>query len=83
MSGQRFRLLTEQENGPLASSHLSSVILNEEEAQQSLNIERMMHQWAGWAVEIHDGKIVCKRNSVTRTITIKSFDAMNDPPTTE
>jgi hypothetical protein len=90
---KRFRLVTVQSQGLFdlsGSRHVSSVILTEDEAHQSLETEREMHEAAGWfafrrkferekAFEPTPyNELVCRRDGVTRIISIESFDAMDD-----
>lgn len=73
----RWRLVDAQSNG--TGPHVSTVVLSEEEAVESLALEALMHRMAGWTVTEGDDVIVCRRGALVRTVQRVEFDALNDP----
>lgn len=79
MTGDRYRMVTVQ-NG---TEHVSSVVLNYDEAGAQLLFERTMHNAAGWRVAQVRGEglphLVFTKGAVTRAVFAKRFSAMDDP----
>ena len=71
----RYRLVSSQ-NG--SEPHVSSVILGEDEVQEHLELEAAMHEMAGWVVTRGDETVVCRRGDVTRVISVRASEPMND-----
>jgi hypothetical protein len=74
----RWRLVDEQ-NG---NTHVSTVVLSEEEAREHLHIEADLHSLAGWVVTEGLDIVVCRRidTGLVRTIRCVEFDPMHDHP---
>lgn len=72
----RWRLVDEQ-NGNV---HVSTIVLNEEEAREQLDGEAFLHRLAGWEVTPGDGLIVCRKRTIVRVIRVQEFSAMEDSP---
>lgn len=77
MSGTRFRLVDTQ-NG---NRHVSTVVLSEVEAVESLEAEATLHRLGGWTVTTGDRLIVCRKGAIERVIQVQAFDPHNDRPT--
>lgn len=67
-----YRLVTEQDG----STHISSVVLTEDEAKEALGLEALMHGMTGWMVIAPTGcplaefAMVCIRGEVSRLISV-------------
>lgn len=77
----RWRLVDEQ-NG---RTHVSSVVLAEDEVDEQIEAEAYLHSLAGWAVTPGQRIIVCRKAlgphvGTVRTIRAVEFDAMHDSP---
>jgi hypothetical protein len=79
-------MVGEQNGGP---EHVSTVVLTEEEARQSLLVEAHIHERYGWTVTLglnvdeEPDVLVCrklKRSGVqiVRAFTVREFDPMDD-----
>ncbi len=78
---ERWRLVTVQ-NG---RRHVSSVVLNEDEARNHILSEEAMHELTGWDVEVDDrrpGQFTARHGRILRTVRAERFDAFNDHPNT-
>jgi len=74
-AGGRHRLVTVQ-NG---REHVSAVVLGPDEVSDHLHIEACLHQAAGWVVYEEPGvRVVATRAHVTREITARNFNPMED-----
>lgn len=71
----RWRLVTKTAG---RHEHVSSVVLSEEEAVESLDVERLMHEQSGWTVTPGENLIVCRRGDLTRVVEIREYDALTD-----
>lgn len=85
MSG-RWRIVGQQNGGP---EHISTIVLTQEEAMESLLMEAEMHRRFGWTVTLgHDddgevdvvicSKVVRRGVRITRAFRVREFDAMHD-----
>ena len=73
--GQRWRLVTLQGT----EEHVSSVPLGREEAYEHLAYEAALHTAAGWNVTwVTKDEVFATRNNIERTITVRSYEAMED-----
>lgn len=87
MSGDRWRLVERQDEGP---EHVHSVVLSEEEAREHLLLEAHIHGVGGWSVTIGlnlegEPDVVVLRSPVLkggkrteRVITVRRFTALED-----
>ncbi len=75
---ERWRLVTVQ-NG---RRHVSSVVLNEDEAIASVIAEVEMHEATGWTVERGARRMaaISPDRRVIRTVRAECFDAFDDHP---
>ncbi len=73
---ERWRLVTIQ-NG---RRHVSSVVLNEDEAIASVIAEIEMHEATGWRVERRPREMTALKAGTLRTVRAECFDAFNDVP---
>ena len=73
----RYRLVTAQNTTGWAQ-HVSSVVLNQDEAAEQLDAEARMHELCGWTVTRGSDVIVCRRHHVIRSVSVKATDAMHD-----
>ncbi len=74
--GERWRLVTIQ-NG---RKHVSSVVLNEDEAIASVIAEVEMHEATGWAVErrAREMTALSRNRRVVRTVRAERFSPLDD-----
>ncbi len=70
----RWRLVTIQ-NG---RRHVSSVVLNEDEAIASVIAEVELHEMTGWRVERRPREMTALKGRTLRTVRAERFDAMHD-----
>lgn len=81
----RWRIVGEQNGGP---EHVNSIVMNEEEARESLKMEAHIHERFGWTVtlglnadEEPDVVVARKRargRQIVRAFTVREFDPMDD-----
>jgi hypothetical protein len=83
----RWRIVGEQNGGP---EHVSTVVLTEEEARQSLLVEADLHERFGWTTTLglnadeEPDVLICRklrrrdRTQIVRAFTIREFDPMDD-----
>lgn len=74
MIGTRFRLVDTQGG----KRHVSTVVLSEAEAAESLEAEASLHRMAGWRVTVGEGVVVCRKGVIERVIEVQAFDPHND-----
>ena len=77
----RWRIVDEQGG----RTHVSTVVLAEDEIDEQLAAEAFIHSCAGWAVTPGRRLLVCRKflgpnAGVVRTIRAVEFDAMHDHP---
>lgn len=77
-AGERWRLVTTQG----VESHVSSVVLSEEEARQQLDIEADVHRKFGWTVTRGEDVVVARRMGerglIERVVTIRVSGPLDD-----
>lgn len=71
---KRYREVTIQ-NG---KRHVHSVLLAEDEVQEMLDAEALLHKMGGWRVTPGDRLLVCRKGSIERIITVVESDAHSD-----
>lgn len=71
---KRYRMVTTQ-NG---QEHVHSGLLAEDEIQEHLDAEALLHKMGGWTVTEGDRVLVCRKKDIERIITIRESDAHND-----
>ncbi len=72
----RCRIVTTQND----AEHVSSVILTEAEAVESLQVEAELHRLAGWRVSAYPDGVVARRQGIERVLSIRVSDPFTDTP---
>lgn len=86
MTGERWRLVGRQNDG---QEHVNSIVMNEEEARESLLIEAAIHDRFGWTVTVglneddEPDVVVARKRSrrgfdIIRAITVRAFGPLDD-----
>lgn len=76
MPGERYRLVEVRPDR--GDEEIRPVVLNYEEAQESLDAEAFMHEMTGWQVTRGDDLVVCSRGSARRIIQMRKYEPMSD-----
>lgn len=71
---KRYRMVTTQDG----NTHVHSVLLAEDEVQESLDAEALLHKMGGWRVTPGDRLLVCRKGSIERIITVVESDPHDD-----
>ncbi len=74
----RYRLSTQTATASGSETHLSSV-LSQQEADDMLQVEEMLHHARGWDTTQYDDLLVCVKSDVVRTIAVVVRDPFTDP----
>lgn len=67
------RLAQTQNDG---ATHVSSVVLADDEAADQLAVEEAMHRLTGWTTSWLDDVLVCTKGSTVRQLWIVDYDPM-------
>lgn len=74
MTGVRWRLVTRTyQDGQPQERYVSSLVMSEQEAADTLKAERALHTLAGWRVWGDDTRLVCCRGRVARRLEVLAF----------
>ena len=78
VAGTRWRLVSTQGGKPM----VSSVVLSEQEARETLEIEADIHEKWGWTVTRGEEVVVCRKltpeRMVERVLTIRAAGPLDD-----
>lgn len=72
---KRYRLTSQRIGG---TPHVSSVLLAEDEVEEQLEAEALLHRMSGWVVTEGDRTLVCRRGTLVRVIGVRESDPMHD-----
>lgn len=78
MTGERWRLVTQQDKG---DEHISCVVMSREEAYEQLEYERAIHDRFDWTITEGEGRDCFYAKSplgVVRKVSVRKFSALAD-----
>lgn len=71
----RYRIVTQLNDG---APNISSVLIGEDEVEEQLAAEALLHQLAGWEVTVGERTLTCRRDDLVRIVTVRLSDWAND-----